>query len=92
MHHSLPLFSLFSSFEHLTIHLFIIIFCQSLDSNCGPQVLEATSLPTEPQSLPIMLSYVGAILCTEQQVASTRDTEKVHSIILYENFQRKLFG
>ena len=30
-------------------------FCQWLDSNCGPLVLEATTLPTEPQPLPWMI-------------------------------------
>ena len=29
-----------------------INFCQTLDSNRGPLVLEATALPTEPQPLP----------------------------------------
>ena len=32
--------------------MFIIKFCQLLDSNQGPLVLEATALPTQPPSLP----------------------------------------
>ena len=38
----------FSSFQRLTVSMFIINFCHWLHSNCGPLVLEATTLPTEP--------------------------------------------
>ena len=42
--------------------MFYIKICQWLESNCGPLVLEATALPTEPQPLPIhLLSYEGRI-------------------------------
>ena len=44
---SRPLFSLFSSFEHLTVNMFIIKICCWLDSNHGPLVSESTVLPTE---------------------------------------------
>ena len=39
-------------------------FCPWLESNCGPQVLEATALPTEPQPLPLysILSDIDQIL------------------------------
>ena len=43
---------------------FNINFCWWMDLNCGPLVLEATALPTEPQPLPI----VSAI----SQVTQTR--------------------
>ena len=52
MGHSLPLFSLFSSFQQLTVNMFIIKHGQWLDSNWGPLVSEATTLPTLPQLLP----------------------------------------
>ena len=45
MKHSWPLFSLFSSFRQLTVDIFIIIFA----NDCVPLVLEATTLPFEPQ-------------------------------------------
>ena len=44
-----PLFCWFLSFLKLT---FSINFCLWLDSNHGSLVLEATTLPTEPQPLP----------------------------------------
>ena len=53
MYHSRPLFSLFSSFQN-SKQIFNK-FCQRLDSNHGPLVLEATALPTEPQPLPAIL-------------------------------------
>ena len=60
MGHSLPLFSLFSSFQYTIdskqMFNIYIIFCQWLDSNRGPLVLEATPLPTEPQPLPRAVS------------------------------------
>ena len=40
----MPLF-LYSSFQHLTVKLFIIKFCLLLDLNRGPMVTEATTLP-----------------------------------------------
>ena len=49
-----PLFGLFSSFlqfsQQLTVNMFVVKFCSWLDSNRGPLVLEATTLPTKPQS------------------------------------------
>ena len=49
-------FSLFLSFQHTVdskqMFNIYINFCQLLDSNRGPLVLEATALPTEPQPLP----------------------------------------
>ena len=35
--------------------MFHIKVCQWLDSNCGPLVLEATSLPTKPQPLQVQM-------------------------------------
>ena len=52
MGHSRPLFSLFSSLQQLTVNMLIIKFCRCLDSHWGPLVLEATTEPSEPQSLP----------------------------------------
>ena len=46
-------FSLFSSFQYIvdSKQMFNInFFCQSLNSNCGPLVLDATTLPTEPHN------------------------------------------
>ena len=44
-------FSLFSSFQQLTVNMFIIKSCRWLELNRGHLVLEATALPTEPQPL-----------------------------------------
>ena len=52
------LFLLFSSFQHLTVNIINVKSCQWLDSNLGSLVSEATALPTEPQSLPVMLSLM----------------------------------
>ena len=42
-------FLFFSSFQQLTINMFIIKFCWWLDLNCGPLVSEMTAEPTKPQ-------------------------------------------
>ena len=42
----------FLSFQYSWQLMFNINFCQLLDSNCRPQKLEATTLPTESQPLP----------------------------------------
>ena len=47
-----PLFSLFWSFQQLSVYMFIIEFRRWLDSNRGPLVSEATTLPTEWQPRP----------------------------------------
>ena len=44
-------FSLFSTFQKVTVNMFIIKSCQSLDSNRVPLIWEATALPTESQPL-----------------------------------------
>ena len=51
-------FSLFSSFQQLTVNMFIIKSCQWLDSNRGPLVSEATALPTEPQPHPTSEMFI----------------------------------
>ena len=51
--HSRPLFRYFRIF--ITVdskQILDLIDCRWLDSNCGPLVLEATALSTEPQPLP----------------------------------------
>ena len=58
--HSRLLFSLFSSFQQLTVNMFIIKSCRWLNSNCGPLVSEATALPTEPQPLPTAMKLFAA--------------------------------
>ena len=50
---SWPLIPLFSSFRQLTVNMFILKSCRWLDSNLRPLGLEATTLPTEPQPVPI---------------------------------------
>ena len=53
MGHSQPLFLYFHLFNtQLTLNKCSINFWRRLDSNRGPLVLEATTLPTEPQPLP----------------------------------------
>ena len=53
MGHSRPLFSLFSSFQYpVDSKQMFNKFCQRLESNRGPVVLEVTALPTEPPPLP----------------------------------------
>ena len=56
-------FSLFLSFQYTVdskqIFNKYIYFCQWLDSNRGPLVLEATALPTEPQPLPNTLGTLS---------------------------------
>ena len=54
MGHSQSLFW-FSSFP---IHLTVCKVCRRLDSNRGPLVSEATTLPTEPQPLPLKVSFL----------------------------------
>ena len=49
-------FSLFSSFQYSWQLNVQYNFCQWLDSNWGPEELEATALPAEPQPLPTSLS------------------------------------
>ena len=49
MGQSWPLFSLVSSFQHLTVKMIILKLCRRLDSNPGSLVLEAIALPTDPQ-------------------------------------------
>ena len=44
------------SFQQLTANMFILKFCQWLDSNGGPLVLAVTALPTEPQLHPLHYS------------------------------------
>ena len=52
MGHSRPLFVFLFSLQS-TVNSVQYKFCRWLDSNCGPLVLEATALPTEPQPLPL---------------------------------------
>ena len=56
MCHSRPIFLYFRLFNSVDIkRMFNVNFWQWLDSNCGSLVLEATTLPTEPQPLPIQI-------------------------------------
>ena len=65
MGHSRPLFYLFSSFQQLTVNIFIMKFCQSVDSNNEPLVYRSTALPTELQTLPKIIQFViHTIQCT----------------------------
>ena len=57
MSHSRSLFSLFSSFQHLTVNMIILNYVTTLVSNHGPLVLEATDLPTEAQLAIIGLHF-----------------------------------
>ena len=41
--------------------MFIINFCKRLDPNSGPLVFEATTLPTEPQPLPIFVIHLVSL-------------------------------
>ena len=52
MGHSQPLYYLFSSFPQLTVNIFRIKFCQRLDLNRRPLILEAITMSTESQPLP----------------------------------------
>ena len=52
MGHSRPLFSFFSAFQQFRVNMFITKCCRWLELNCGPLILKATALPTEPQPLP----------------------------------------
>ena len=61
-------FPLFSSFQQFTENILFIKFCRWLDSICGPLVLEATDLPTEPQPLPKMNNFSSAIFIYCQQL------------------------
>ena len=45
-------FLYFSIFKTVYYKLIVNRIFQRLDSNCGPLILEATALPTEPQPLP----------------------------------------
>ena len=54
MGHTWPLCS---SFQQLTVNIFIVKFCQLLDLNRGPMVSEATTLSTEPQPLPLAVLF-----------------------------------
>ena len=58
MGHSRPLFLYFHLISEVdSKQMFNIIFCQWLDSNRRPLVLEATALPIEPQLLPLSHSF-----------------------------------
>ena len=66
MGHSRPLFLYFRLFNTVdSKQMFHIKVCQWLDSNGGPLVSEATTLPTQPQPRPIPFSYLG--FCQQQQ-------------------------
>ena len=57
-------FSLFSSFPQSTENRFIIKLCWWPDSNRGPLVMEASALPTLPQSLPhFMVLQHWSLMC-----------------------------
>ena len=52
MVHPQPLFYFRLLYKQWTVNMFNLKFCWWQDLNCGPLVLEATALPTEPQPLP----------------------------------------
>ena len=54
MGHSGPLYLYFCLFNTVDSIQLFNKFCWWLDLNCGPLVLEATTLPTEPQPLPLI--------------------------------------
>ena len=59
-----PLFSLFLSFQYtVDSKQMFNKFCRWLDSNRGPLVSEATTLPTEPQPLPKRDNCLASASC-----------------------------
>ena len=77
-----PSLFLFSSFQYCSIPRTYKIYRQ-LDSNRGSLVLEATTLPTEPQPLRILLIILllpTIILFTETDVKQKLLSEKIHSV------------
>ena len=72
MGHSQSLFLYFRLFNTVdSKQMFNISFCEWLDSNHRPLLLEATALPTEPQSLPNALNGVPMV-CTEKSAEMWR--------------------
>ena len=64
-------FSVFSSFQYiLLIQLIVNKICRWLDSKSESMVLEATTLPTEPQPPPPIVSYIYYINCKGEGTGS----------------------
>ena len=57
----LGLFSLYFCLFNTVVNNVQLKFSPGLDSNRGPMVSEATALPTEPQPLPEMVTYIGIL-------------------------------
>ena len=80
---SRPLFLYFRLFNTIDSKIFNIIFCQWLDSNCGPLDLEATALSTESQPL----SYL--FRCFKRPKINVKEAGIVHFLQKKVKFSNK---
>ena len=79
---------LFSSLQQLTVNMFITKLCRWLDSNRLPVVFKVMALPTEPQSVPIPITFLPQIWNSQAQERSKNwDQNIVYSVLLIRAYR-----